>query len=78
MKYYYLEGNLNDGIPTDAAFHQVLNEHHAYLKRFFDEGKILASGPKILSQRRTFRATGSCSLICSRSRSTLKNGKGYD
>ena len=46
MKYYYLEGNLNDGIPADAAFHQVLDAHHAYLKRFFDEGKILASGPK--------------------------------
>ena len=46
MKYYYLEGNLNDGISTDDAFHKVLDAHHAYLKRFFDEGKILASGPK--------------------------------
>ena len=46
MKYYFLEGNLKSGIPTDEAFHQVLEAHHAYLQSFFNEGKILASGPK--------------------------------
>ena len=47
MKFYYLEGNLNEEIPTDAAFHRVLEDHHAYLEQFFSSGKILASGPKI-------------------------------
>ncbi|MDO4943449.1 MAG: YciI family protein [Lachnospiraceae bacterium] len=46
MKYYFLEGNLKSEIPTDEVFHQVLEAHHAYIQRFFDEGKILASGPK--------------------------------
>ena len=45
MKYYMIEGQLNEDTPIDENYKMLNYEHHAYIQKYFDEGKIIASGP---------------------------------
>ena len=45
-KHYVLIGSFKDGAPKGPEFKALLDAHHAYLKPYFDDGKILVSGPK--------------------------------
>ena len=47
MKYYILEGNMKQGIPTGEEFKKILDAHHAFMVPYFEAGKILTSGPLI-------------------------------
>ena len=50
MKYYFFDGTFKTDRPTGLAFKEALDAHHAYLKPYFDNGNVLASGPKTVSE----------------------------
>ena len=41
MKYYMVEGKLNEGTPKDGAYQKLNYEHHAYIQKYYDAGKGL-------------------------------------
>ena len=45
MRYYMIEGKLNEGVPMDDAYRRLNREHHSYIQKYFDAGKVIASGP---------------------------------
>ncbi|AFA49491.1 hypothetical protein Awo_c27380 [Acetobacterium woodii DSM 1030] len=47
MKYYVLEGTFVKNLPDKSELQKAIDEHLEYLKKGFNDGSILVSGPKI-------------------------------
>jgi len=47
MKFFAIEGIFNNPLPIDKSeMGKVISDHMAYLEKGYNEGFILASGPK--------------------------------
>jgi len=47
MKYFTVLSTFNDPLPVDGeGLQEVLQDHHAFMQKGFDEGWALFSGPK--------------------------------
>ncbi len=46
MKYYILNGTFRPDRPQGPAFREALEAHHAYVRKYVEDGVVLAAGPK--------------------------------
>lgn len=47
MKFFIIEGKFNTPILVDkVTLEKALNDHFKHLQKGFDDGRVLASGPK--------------------------------